>query len=151
MPWNGLVRRNLQAHLKFLSLLMGQKPDCWRAMDLWVSLRSSFLSIPSLWKLSKPSWISHTPHKQEIIDYFFDIRLCVKYPKTLNFIHKGDKDSSALIPIPIIDVSLLSSEREPQKLRSALTSAGCFQVWIYKTFQKPHLHCYLHVFQRTIT
>jgi len=63
----------------------------------------------------------------------------------------GSKDSSALIPIPIIDVSLLSSEGELHSLRSSLTSAGCFQVWIYKTFQKPHLHCYLHVFQRTIT
>ncbi|XLU78995.1 hypothetical protein S245_002416 [Arachis hypogaea] len=33
-----------------------------------------------------------------------------------------------MIPIPIIDVSLLSSsEPESEKLRSALTSAGCFQ------------------------
>ncbi|QCD80587.1 leucoanthocyanidin dioxygenase [Vigna unguiculata] len=39
----------------------------------------------------------------------------------------GSKDSSALIPIPIIDVSLLSSEGELHSLRSALTSAGCFQ------------------------
>ncbi|KAJ1385866.1 Oxoglutarate/iron-dependent dioxygenase [Sesbania bispinosa] len=39
----------------------------------------------------------------------------------------GSKDSSALIPIPIIDVSLLSSESELEKLRSALSSAGCFQ------------------------
>ncbi|KAK7347124.1 hypothetical protein VNO80_21651 [Phaseolus coccineus] len=39
----------------------------------------------------------------------------------------GSKDSCALIPIPIIDVSLLSSEGELEKLRSALSSAGCFQ------------------------
>ncbi|XP_057420668.1 jasmonate-induced oxygenase 4-like [Lotus japonicus] len=39
----------------------------------------------------------------------------------------GSKDSSTLIPIPIIDVSLLSSEDEQGKLRSALSSAGCFQ------------------------
>ncbi|KAK7264854.1 hypothetical protein RJT34_32467 [Clitoria ternatea] len=36
-------------------------------------------------------------------------------------------DSSILIPIPIIDVSLLSSECELEKLRSALSSVGCFQ------------------------
>ncbi|QHO21674.1 hypothetical protein S83_036995 [Arachis hypogaea] len=55
--------------------------------------------------------------------------------------HKGDNSnnnsiglknslssSSVMIPIPIIDVSLLSSsEPESEKLRSALTSAGCFQ------------------------
>ncbi|MED6205160.1 hypothetical protein PIB30_015276 [Stylosanthes scabra] len=36
--------------------------------------------------------------------------------------------SSVMIPIPIIDMSLLSSsEPEIEKLRSALTSAGCFQ------------------------
>lgn len=40
----------------------------------------------------------------------------------------GSKDSSTLIPIPIIDVSLLPSESELEKLRSALSSAGCFQV-----------------------
>ncbi|PNX78080.1 protein SRG1-like, partial [Trifolium pratense] len=38
------------------------------------------------------------------------------------------EDSSTLIPIPIIDVSLLSSQAELEKLRSALiSSAGCFQ------------------------
>ncbi|CAJ2634652.1 unnamed protein product [Trifolium pratense] len=37
------------------------------------------------------------------------------------------EDSSILIPIPIIDVSLLSSQSELEKLRSALSSAGCFQ------------------------
>jgi hypothetical protein len=37
------------------------------------------------------------------------------------------EDSSTLIPIPIIDVSLLSSQGEQEKLRSALSSAGCFQ------------------------
>nr|AFK39746.1 unknown [Medicago truncatula] len=37
------------------------------------------------------------------------------------------EDSSTLIPIPIIDVSLLSSEDELEKLRSALSSAGYFQ------------------------
>ncbi|GAU11929.1 hypothetical protein TSUD_195530 [Trifolium subterraneum] len=39
-----------------------------------------------------------------------------------------EEDSSTLIPIPIIDVSLLSSQDELEKLRSALSSAGCFQV-----------------------
>ncbi|KAL2338438.1 hypothetical protein Fmac_012884 [Flemingia macrophylla] len=39
----------------------------------------------------------------------------------------GSKDSSAQIPIPIIDLSLLSSEGELEKLKSALSSAGCFQ------------------------
>lgn len=42
----------------------------------------------------------------------------------------GSKISSTPIPIPIIDVSLLSSEEELEKLRSALSSAGCFQVRI---------------------
>ncbi|GAU11927.1 hypothetical protein TSUD_195510 [Trifolium subterraneum] len=37
------------------------------------------------------------------------------------------EDSSTLIPIPIIDVSLLSSQGELEKLRSALSSVGCFQ------------------------
>ncbi|KAL2338439.1 hypothetical protein Fmac_012885 [Flemingia macrophylla] len=37
------------------------------------------------------------------------------------------KDSSAQIQIPIIDLSLLSSEGELEKLRSALSSAGFFQ------------------------
>jgi len=59
------------------------------------------------------------------------------------YIVKGNtfvsKHSSALIPIPIIDVSLLSSEAELDKLRSALSSAGCFQVWIHKNFQKLHI------------
>ncbi|XLR51627.1 hypothetical protein HN51_002364 [Arachis hypogaea] len=41
------------------------------------------------------------------------------------YVVKGD---NIMIPIPIIDVSLLSSsEPESEKLRSALTSAGCFQ------------------------
>ncbi|RDX97650.1 Protein SRG1, partial [Mucuna pruriens] len=39
----------------------------------------------------------------------------------------GSKESSTAIPIPIIDVSLLSSEGELENLRSALTSTGCFQ------------------------
>ncbi|XP_057416028.1 jasmonate-induced oxygenase 4-like [Lotus japonicus] len=39
----------------------------------------------------------------------------------------SNKDSSTQTPIPIIDVSLLSSEDELQKLRSALSSAGLFQ------------------------
>ncbi|POO01327.1 Oxoglutarate/iron-dependent dioxygenase [Trema orientale] len=40
----------------------------------------------------------------------------------------GSVDSSPpLIPIPVIDLSLLSSESELEKLRSALTSWGCFQ------------------------
>ncbi|KAL2338437.1 hypothetical protein Fmac_012883 [Flemingia macrophylla] len=39
----------------------------------------------------------------------------------------GSKDSSAQVPIPIIDLSLLSSEGELEKLKSALSSAGCFQ------------------------
>ncbi|XP_058757926.1 protein SRG1-like [Vicia villosa] len=39
----------------------------------------------------------------------------------------GSKDSPTLIQIPIIDVSLLSTESELEKLRSALSSAGCFQ------------------------
>lgn len=47
----------------------------------------------------------------------------------------GSKDSSTLIPIPIIDVSLLSSEGELEKLRSALSSAGCFQVRIHNNLQ----------------
>jgi len=51
----------------------------------------------------------------------------------------GSKDSSVQFPIPIIDVRLLSSEDELEKLRSALSSAGCFQVWIYKkTLQQFH-------------
>ncbi|KAK2385630.1 2-oxoglutarate (2OG) and Fe(II)-dependent oxygenase superfamily protein [Trifolium repens] len=37
------------------------------------------------------------------------------------------EDSSTLIPIPIIDVSLLSSQGELEKLKSALSSVGCFQ------------------------
>lgn len=40
----------------------------------------------------------------------------------------GSRDSSSLFSIPIIDVSLLSTENELEKLRSALSSAGCFQV-----------------------
>ncbi|KAK7388592.1 hypothetical protein VNO78_23414 [Psophocarpus tetragonolobus] len=39
----------------------------------------------------------------------------------------GSEDPSTQIPIPIIDVSLLSSESEIEKLRSALSSAGFFQ------------------------
>ncbi|KAJ7979009.1 2-oxoglutarate (2OG) and Fe(II)-dependent oxygenase superfamily protein [Quillaja saponaria] len=40
----------------------------------------------------------------------------------------GPKETSAIsIPIPIIDVRLLSSEDELEKLRSALSSGGCFQ------------------------
>ncbi|XP_020228977.1 codeine O-demethylase [Cajanus cajan] len=39
----------------------------------------------------------------------------------------GSETSSAQIPIPIIDVSLLSSEEELEKLRSALSTTGCFQ------------------------
>ncbi|EXB85441.1 Protein SRG1 [Morus notabilis] len=35
--------------------------------------------------------------------------------------------SPPMIPIPVIDLSLLSSETELEKLRSALTSWGCFQ------------------------
>lgn len=52
----------------------------------------------------------------------------------------GSKDSSIQIPIPIIDVSLLSSESETEKLRSALSSAGCFQVRIYTccVYMKHH-------------
>jgi hypothetical protein len=42
------------------------------------------------------------------------------------------EDSSTLIPIPIIDVSLLSSQGELEKLKSALSSVGCFQVRKYK-------------------
>ena len=45
--------------------------------------------------------------------------------------------SAPLSPVPIIDLSLLSSstpcakqEEELQKLRSALSSWGCFQVYI---------------------
>lgn len=54
----------------------------------------------------------------------------------LQYVVKGDsigsKDSSTNIQIPIIDISLLSSsEAELGKLRSALSSAGFFQVWIY--------------------
>ncbi|POO01324.1 Oxoglutarate/iron-dependent dioxygenase [Trema orientale] len=36
-------------------------------------------------------------------------------------------DSPPRIPIPVIDLSLLSSESELEKLRSALSSWGCFQ------------------------
>lgn len=39
----------------------------------------------------------------------------------------GSTDSSPSVPIPIIDISLLSSDDELQKLRSALSSGGCFQ------------------------
>ena len=41
----------------------------------------------------------------------------------------GSVDSSPpMIPIPVIDLRLLSSETELEKLRSALSSWGCFQV-----------------------
>jgi hypothetical protein len=43
-------------------------------------------------------------------------------------ISDGSTDSSPPVPIPIVDVSLLSSEEELKKLRSALSSWGCFQV-----------------------
>jgi len=46
----------------------------------------------------------------------------------------GSKYSSSLITIPIIDVTLLSSQGELEKLRLALSSAGCFQVRIYSNF-----------------
>lgn len=55
----------------------------------------------------------------------------------------SNKDSSTQTPIPIIDVSLLSSEDELKKLRSALSSAGLFQVWsikIYKNFISVYIH-----------
>lgn len=43
-------------------------------------------------------------------------------------ISDGSADSSPPVPIPVIDISLLSDEDELQKLRSALSSEGCFQV-----------------------
>ena len=45
----------------------------------------------------------------------------------------GSQDSTISVPIPIIDVSLLSSEDELEKLRSSLSSAGCFQVRTYNS------------------
>jgi hypothetical protein len=50
------------------------------------------------------------------------------------------EDSSTFIPIPIIDVSLLSSQGEQEKLRSALSAARCFQV--SQDLQQLNLYVY---------